>query len=55
MLHCDSDLEVVSKQHTALMDFEQRKMVRDVVEDIVKETLSQSSENFDKKQWQMFF
>lgn len=49
MLHCDSDLEVVSKQHTALMDFEQRKMVRDVVEDIVKETLSQSSENFDKK------
>ena len=49
MLQCDSDLVVVSKQHTALMDFEQRKMVRDVAEDIVKETLNQSSENFDKK------
>jgi len=49
MLQCDSDLEVLSKQHTTLMDFEQRKMVRDVAEDIIKETLDQSSENFDKK------
>ena len=49
MLQCDNDLEVVSKQHTALMEFEQRRMVRDTVEEIIKETLSQSSESFDKK------
>ena len=49
MLQCDSELEAVAKQHASVVEFEQRKMVRDVVEDIIKETLSQSSENFDKK------
>jgi len=49
MVQCDSDLKAVVVQHTSLMQFEQRKMVRDVVEAIVTETLAQSSENFDKK------
>jgi len=49
MLQCDVELEAVAKQHASLIEFEQRKMVRDVVEEIIKETLSQSSESFDKK------
>ena len=49
MLQCDSELKTVASQHVSLMDFEQRKMIRDVVEEILKETLHQSSESFDKK------
>ena len=49
MSQCDSDLESLSKQNVSSRDFEQRKMVRGVVEDVLKETLSQSSENFDKE------
>ena len=49
MAQCDVELDVVAKQHTTLMEFEQRNMVRNVVEDIVKETLSKASESFDKE------
>ena len=49
MLQCDSDLEGLTKHQASLIDFDQRNMVRSVVEDIVKETLEQSSDNFDKK------
>lgn len=49
MNQCDLDLESVAKQHLSLMDFEQRNMVRSVIEDIVKETLEKASENFDKE------
>ena len=49
MAQCDIELDVVAKQHTTLMEFEQRNMVRNVVEDIVKETLSKASESFDKE------
>jgi len=49
MKQCDADLEALAKQHATLIEFEQRNMVRNVVEDIMKETLSQSSEDFDKE------
>ena len=49
MIQCDNELKVVAKQHTILMEFEQRKMLRDVVEETLKETLSQSAESFDKE------
>ena len=49
MAQCELDLEILSKQNSASKELEQRKMVRNVVENILKETLSQSSENFDKK------
>ena len=49
MAQCEVELEAVSKQNASLKGFEQRKMVRGVVEDILGETLSQSSENFDKE------
>ena len=49
MKQCDSDLESVAKQSASAKEFEQRKMIRGVVEDVVKETLAQSSGNFDKE------
>jgi len=49
MKQCEADLETLSKQHVALMEFEQRKMVRTVVEDVINEVLSQSSDSFDKE------
>ena len=49
MKQCEVDIEILSKQHVALMEFEQRKMVRTVVEDVINEVLSQSSDGFDKE------
>ena len=49
MLQCDSDLEALGKHQVSLIDFDQRNMVRSVVEDVVKETLEQSSDTFDKE------
>ena len=49
MLQCDSDLETIAKQNASLMEFEQRKMVRTVVEDVLSEVLSQSGDDFDKE------
>ena len=49
MAQCEVDLEILSKQQTGLMDFEQRRMVREVVEDTLNEVLSQSGEDFDKE------
>jgi len=36
MVQCEADLETFTKQHASLTEFEQRKMVRTVVEDILK-------------------
>ncbi len=49
MTQCEVELENLAKQHASLTDFEQRKMVRNVVEDVLNEVLSQSSDSFDKK------
>lgn len=49
MAQCESDLETLSKHHASLIDFEQRKMVRTVVEDVLSEVLSQSADSFDKE------
>uniref|UniRef100_UPI002868095E F0F1 ATP synthase subunit B n=1 Tax=Sulfurovum sp. TaxID=1969726 RepID=UPI002868095E len=49
MVQCDVELETLDKQQSALIEFEQRKMVRTVVEDVLNEVLKQSSDSFDKK------
>ncbi len=49
MTQCDLDLENIVKQNISLMDFEQRKMVRNVVAEILEEVLTQSSDSFDKE------
>ncbi len=49
MAQCDNDLEVISKQQEVQMEFEQRKMIRQVVESTVNEIFTETSAAFDKK------
>ena len=46
---CDNDLETLIRQQKSLKDFEQRKMIRGVVESVLSETLAQGSEGLDKE------
>lgn len=49
MSQCDADVENMAKQQAISIEFEQRKMVRSVVEETLKEVLAQSDESFDKE------
>jgi F-type H+-transporting ATPase subunit b len=49
ILQCETDLEILSKHQVSLKNFEERKMVRQVVEDVLDKVLSQSSKSFDKE------
>ncbi|MBA1432884.1 MAG: F0F1 ATP synthase subunit B [Epsilonproteobacteria bacterium] len=49
MQQCEAELETLVKQHAAKKEFEQRNIVREVVETIVAETLDQSSDIFDRE------
>ncbi len=49
MLQCDADLEALTKHQASSTEFEQRKMVRTVVEDILDDVLSKSDDGFDKE------
>ena len=46
---CEVELENIQKQSGALMDLEQRQMVRDVVNDIMDDVFEQESAAFDKE------
>jgi F-type H+-transporting ATPase subunit b len=45
----DAELENIAKQNISKIEFEQRKMIREVVEEVVRETLNQSADSFDKE------
>jgi F-type H+-transporting ATPase subunit b len=49
MAQCEVELENLVKQNNALKDFEQRRMVRQVVEEVLNEVISQSGDSFDKE------
>ena len=49
MTQCEAELESMLKQHASKKEFEQKNMVRDVVETIVAETLNKSSDVFDRE------
>lgn len=49
MAQCELDLETLSKQGLSSREYAQRKMVRDVIENVLGETLSQSSADLDKE------
>ncbi|MDQ7043142.1 MAG: F0F1 ATP synthase subunit B [Sulfurimonas sp.] len=49
MTQCELDLETLTKQGSSVREYAQRKMVRSVVEDVITETLAQSSSGFDKE------
>lgn len=46
---CENDIEVMSKQQLSLMEFEQRKMVRSIVDSTLQEALIQTNSNFNKE------
>ena len=43
------EVETLVKQNLSKREFEERKMVREVVEDIVSETLKQNADSFDRE------
>jgi F-type H+-transporting ATPase subunit b len=49
MNQCESDIEILEKQAVSKKEFEERRMVREVVEEILAETLAQSADSFDKE------
>ena len=49
MSQCELDLETLTKQSASSRDYAQRSMVRNVVENVITETLAQSSSDFDKE------
>ncbi|MDD2566415.1 MAG: F0F1 ATP synthase subunit B [Thiovulaceae bacterium] len=48
MASCESELETLVKQNKTRMDFEQRAMVRNVVEEVLEEVLNESESGFGK-------
>lgn len=48
MQQCEADLENIEKQNASLMDLEQRKMIRNVVDTVMGDLLTQESDSFDK-------
>jgi F-type H+-transporting ATPase subunit b len=48
MSQCDSDLETISKHNVSLMEFEQRKMVRNVIKETLSKVLGESTDSVDK-------
>jgi len=49
MAQCEVELKNITKQSTSKREFEERKMVREVVENVIEETLSQSAGSFDRE------
>ena len=45
----ESDMKAIIKQNIAKKEFEEKKMIRNVVEDVIKETLTQSGDSFDRE------
>ena len=48
MQQCDADLENVEKHNASLMDLEQRKMVRNLVDTVMNDLLVEENASFDK-------
>jgi len=49
MAQGEVELENIVKQSLAKREFEERRMVREVVEDVINETLKQSADSFDRE------
>ncbi|MFA6760307.1 MAG: F0F1 ATP synthase subunit B [Sulfuricurvum sp.] len=49
LAQCEQDMQNMAKQQASLIDFEQRKMVREVVESILAEAVDGASASFDRE------
>jgi len=49
LAQCEMELEVIEKQSVTLMELDKRKMVRDVVEELMSDVMNRSSESLGKE------
>ncbi len=48
MNQCDADLENLTKQNSAVMNLEQRKAIRNIVDDVMNDVMAQAGKSLDK-------
>ncbi len=48
MQQCENDIENIEKQNISLMELEQRKMVRNIVDTVMNDLLTEENASFDK-------
>jgi F-type H+-transporting ATPase subunit b len=49
LMQCDQELEIIEKQNGALMELEKRKMVREVVSEVMNDVMISSSDALGKE------
>ncbi|WP_310440797.1 F0F1 ATP synthase subunit B [Sulfuricurvum sp.] len=49
LAQCEQDLEIIAKQNSALMELDKRKMVRDVVSEIMNDVMNSSNDALGKE------
>ncbi|HZF69864.1 F0F1 ATP synthase subunit B [Sulfuricurvum sp.] len=49
LAQCEQDLEVIAKQNSALMELDKRKMVREVVSELMSDVMNRSNEALGKE------
>ncbi|MDD2949752.1 MAG: F0F1 ATP synthase subunit B [Sulfuricurvum sp.] len=49
LAQCEQDLEVIAKQNSALMELDKRKMVREVVSELMGDVMNRSNEALGKE------
>ncbi len=49
LAQCEQDLEIIAKQNGALMELDKRKMVRDVVSEIMNDVMNSSNDALGKE------
>jgi len=49
LAHCEQELEIIAKQNAALMELDKRKMVRDVVAEVMNDVMNSSNDALGKE------
>lgn len=49
LAQCEQDLEIIAKQNAALMEFDKRKMVREVVAEVMNDVMNSSNDALGKE------
>jgi F-type H+-transporting ATPase subunit b len=49
LAQCEQDLEIIAKQNSALMELDKRKMVRDVVSEVMNDVMNSSNDALGKE------
>jgi len=49
LTQCEQELEIIAKQNSALMELDKRKMVRDVVAEVMNDVMNSSNDALGKE------